>query len=153
MPTHAVLERPFEVLLVSELAELARSLFGAFDDADLAWRMTYMPDPSVQVVTNEDRLVAFKFGYGIGRTRYLSWLGGVAPAFRRQGLAKAMLVRQQAWAAQRGYTVLETRTDKDNAAMLSLNLAAGFEIVGSLTRETSPRVILQKRLRTPSMRP
>ncbi len=151
---HAVLEPPFEVLLVSNLAELGRSIFGTIDDADLAWRLTRLPDASVQVVTNDDRLVAFKLGYGVAMKRYRSWVGGVAPAFRRQGLARAMLTRQHAWGGQRGYTLIETATDKHNTAMLSLNLAAGFEIVGSLTRETSPRVLLQKRLsRSPPMRP
>ena len=138
----------FEPSFVKKLTGLADDIFeiGTMDAADIEWRLAEMPDASVQVAVAEDRVVAFKLGYAIGRDRYLSWLGGVAKAFRRQGLGRALLDRQHAWALRRGYSVIETGTTKDNVAMLTLNLAVGFEIIGTYTRDSAPRVILQKRL-------
>jgi GNAT superfamily N-acetyltransferase len=148
MAEHQLLERPFEASFVTTIKALADEIFGAgtIDAADIEWRLAEMPDASVQVAVADARVVAFKFGYAIGRDRYLSWLGGVAKSFRGQGIARALLDRQHAWALRRGYTVVETGTTKDNVAMLTLNLSVGFEIIGTYTRDVAPRVILQKRL-------
>ena len=42
--------------------------------------------------------------------------------------------------------MIETGTTNANAAMLALNLSAGFEVIGSYARDATPRVVLQKRL-------
>jgi len=55
------------------------------DGEDLAWRLAAIPDARVHAVKFEGRLVAFKVGYAIERTRYLSWLGGVREGHCRQG--------------------------------------------------------------------
>jgi GNAT superfamily N-acetyltransferase len=148
MAEHQLLERPFEASFVTKIKALADEIFGTgtIDAADLSFRLAEMPDATVQVAVKDARVVAFKFGYAMGRDRYLSWLGGVAKSFRRQGIARALLERQHTWALNHGYTVIETGTTKDNVAMLTLNLSVGFEIIGTYTRDSSPRVILQKRL-------
>jgi len=158
-----VLERPFDPAFVSELGALVRSIFGELDDptaqlgvtdvflADLEWRLAEMPAASVHAGISDGQLIGFKFGYAIGKTRYLSWLGGVASSHRRQGIARALLQRQHAWAAQRGFGMIETGTTSTNAAMLTLNLAAGFEVIGSYARDATPRVVLQKRLLPPGI--
>jgi hypothetical protein len=43
-------------------------------------------------------------------------------------------------------TALALDLTKDNRPMLRLNLSAGFEVIGTNTRDSLPRVILQKRL-------
>jgi len=144
-----LIEPPFDRAVVSELGALVRGIFGDFDLSDLEWRLAEMPAASLHTQLEDGRLVGFKFGYAMGRTRYLSWLGGVAPSHRRQGIARALLERQHAWAAKRGFTMIETGTTNGNAAMLTLNLSAGFEVIGSYARDATPRVVLQKRLLSP----
>ena len=139
-------ERPFAPAFISELAALATSVFGEFDLEEFEWRLAHMPDATVQGLSSDGRLIAFKFGYAIGRTRYLSWLGGVSAEHRRRGLARALLDRQHYWARDRGYQFIETGTTKSNTAMLALNLSAGFEIIGTYARTEMPRVIMQKNL-------
>lgn len=78
-----------------------------------------------------------------------SWLGGVVSEYRRRGLARNLLELQHAWASERGYLFVETGAVKDNTAMLSLNLSAGFEIIGNYARTATPRVILQKQIGCP----
>jgi GNAT superfamily N-acetyltransferase len=146
MAEYQIHERPFDSRLVSEVTALALDLFGEFDALEIAWRLASMPDATLQVARTNTDLVAFKLGYAIGRTRYFSWLGGVARAHRTRGIARALLDRQHGWAEAKGYTVIETGTTKDNRPMLRLNLSAGFEVIGTYTRDTLPRVILQKRL-------
>ena len=141
-----LLERPFDARLVSEVTALALDVFGELDALEIAWRLASMPDATLQVARVNNELVAFKLGYAIGRSRYLSWLGGVASAHRARGIARALLDRQHAWALDKRFTTMETGTTKNNRAMLGLNLSAGFEIIGTYTRDSQPRVILQKRL-------
>jgi len=143
---YELLQRPFDSRLVSEVTTLALEIFGDFDALEIAWRLASMPDATLLVARANDEFIAFKLGYAIGRTRYLSWLGGVAGAHRARGIARALLDQQHAWARFRGYTVIETGTTKDNWPMLNLNLSASFEIIGTYTRDASPRVILQKHL-------
>ena len=146
MAEYQLLERPFDPQLVSEVTALALDLFGEFDALEIAWRLASMPNATLQVARANADLVAFKLGYAIGRTRYLSWLGGVASAHRARGIARALLDRQHVWAKATGYNAIETGTTKDNRATLRLNLSAGFEVIGTYTRDSLPRVILQKRL-------
>ena len=139
-------ERPFSDDFVTELAALAVAVFGKVDVEDLAWRLEKMPEASVHALRSEGRLVAFKFGYAIEQRRYLSWLGGVSSEHRRQGLARDLMDRQHDWARRRGYEFIETGAIKFNTAMLTLNLSAGFEIIGTYARTELPRVMMQKRL-------
>ena len=74
--------------------------------------------------------MAFKLGYAMTQAKYYSWLGGVHPAARRQGLAALLMEKQHGWVASRGYRMIETSTDEDNVAMSRLNLAHGFEEAG-----------------------
>ena len=140
-------ERPFTDDFVQELCTLAVDVFGKVDTEELAWRLASMPDASVHAVRSEGRLVAFKVGYAIERTRYLSWLGGVRNEHRRRGFARDLMKRQHDWAQRRGYEYVETSAIKSNRAMLTLNLSVGFEIIGTYARTELPRVLMQKRLK------
>ena len=146
MTTVLLYERPFSDDFVAEVAALAVAVFVKMDIDDLAWRLKKMPDASVHAIRAEERLVAFKVGYAIEQTRYLSWLGGVSLQHRRQGLARDLMNQQHDWARRRGYEFIETSSVKFNAAMLTLNLSVGFEIIGTYARTEVPRVMMQKRL-------
>ncbi len=100
-----------------------------------------MPDVSVQVARVQ-RMVGFKVGYALAPTRYYSWLGGIHPEHRRQGIALGLMGRQHHWARSQGYKSVETTLVHTNAPMLQLNLRAGLEIVGTYLWNERTRVIM-----------
>ena len=136
---------PFSEQLVTELHALSEQVFGAFERAELSWRLARMPDVSVQLA-RAGEIVGFKIGYAVGATRYHSWLGGVRADQRRLGIARRLMDAQHAWAKAHGYSSIETATTQDNAAMLTLNLQAQFSVIGTYWRKDMPRVLLLKDL-------
>ncbi|MBZ0136550.1 MAG: GNAT family N-acetyltransferase [Planctomycetes bacterium] len=95
--------------------------------------------------------VAYKLGYRTGNRRecFYSWLGGVHPNHRRKGLARVLTRIQHTWAAERGFTYMETHTWGDNPGMMILNLQEGFVAAGALSAVDRPgaRIIMRKLLR------
>lgn len=53
---------------------------------------------------------------------------GVLPAYRNQGIARAMKVRVLQWAKDQGYTSARSWSDNRNEAMIRVNLHLGFVI-------------------------
>ena len=97
-----------------------------------------------------DTIVGYKIAYRTGNRRecLYSWLGGVHPHHRRNGLARAMTRIQHAWAREHGFLYVETHTWGDNPEMLILNLQEGFFAAGALSAVDRPgvRIIMRKLL-------
>ncbi|MGF1686930.1 GNAT family N-acetyltransferase [Photobacterium japonica] len=72
--------------------------------------------------------VGVKIGYPLSSQCFYSWLGGVAPAGRQQGVAQALLEAQEAWAITQGYDMLRVKSRNRFAAMLRLLLRNGYQI-------------------------
>lgn len=140
-----LLQAPYAEPLLDELHALGLEVFGALDRAELAWRLRELPRASL-FVARAQQLVGFKLGYAVASARYYSWLGAVHPAWRRQGIALQLLERQHRWLLEQGFTAVETAAVPSNLAMLSLNLRAGFRIIGNYCREDDLRVLLAKPL-------
>ena len=97
--------------------------------------------------TAHDRIpVGFKIGYNDTETVYHSWLGGVLPAYRGQGIATALMEWQHKRIARLGYTIVETRTRNRYKSMLILNIKHGFAIVGTIISNNDVKIILRKQL-------
>ena len=93
------------------------------------------------------QLVGFKVGRSNDPRTFESWVGGVLPNARKQGIASELARRQEAWCRANGFQFIQTETAQDNAAMLTVNLKQGFCIVGTyLDRGIHLKVILQKAL-------
>ncbi len=93
------------------------------------------------------QLVGFKIGRSEDPREFESWRGGVLESHRRQGIARELAQRQEAWCRAQNFRVICTQTDPDNAPMLMLNLAQGFIISGTnLKRGEKLRVDLLKKL-------
>jgi predicted GNAT superfamily acetyltransferase len=144
--TYTPNESPFEPNFVNALHALAAELFGDIDEEDLVWRLSRMPDASVQAAYDGSTLIGFKFGYALTKSRYYSWLTGVDPQYRRQGVARQLLVAQHDWARRHRYATIETSALRSDEVMLRLNLSFHFQIIGTYSRETTPRVMMLKRL-------
>jgi GNAT superfamily N-acetyltransferase len=90
----------------------------------------------------EGRLIGLKLGYERNRGVFNSWMGGVAPEARGQGIAAALMAAQHAWAKEAGFRGLETATRQPNQAMAILNLKAGFMVAGLHATPGEPTKIL-----------
>ena len=140
---------PFTDAQFEQLAQLSAAVFPG-PAIDLRWRLSRMPDASVFVAQDDGhngaRLIGFKAGYALTEQRYYSWLGGVHPEGRRQGIATRLAQAQHHWLAGRGYTTVETASRADNAKMARLNLALGFLVEGSKNEPQGMKVLWAKRL-------
>ena len=103
--------------------------------------------PVLALVAYEDDVaVGFKVGYAEDTTTFYSWMGGVLPVFRRQGVAQALATAQETWARAQGYRYLTCKTRNQHRAMLIFALCNDFHIVG-VTEKPDPltnRIWLRK---------
>jgi len=90
----------------------------------------------------EGKLIGLKLGYERNRGVFNSWMGGVAPEARGQGIAAALMAAQHAWAKEASFRGLETATRQPNQAMAILNLKAGFVVAGLDATPGEPTKIL-----------
>ena len=94
-------------------------------------------------------LAGFKIGYELRRDILNSWLGGVMPDFRGQGLAQKLMAVQHDWATKAGFQGIETATRQANRIMGIVNLRGGFVVAGLDVRPDEPtKVIYFKALRS-----
>lgn len=90
----------------------------------------------------------FKLGYALSETEFYSWLGGVLPEFRRDGVAQALLAAQEKWAVEQGYRTLSVKTRNKFRGMLMMLLKNGYQLI-EMERKGDPadsRLLLQKSL-------
>lgn len=101
----------------------------------------------ILIALDHDEVVGYKIGYQDLKTRFYSWLGGVYPDYRGQGIASELMRRQHEWCESQGYSIVRTQTKNKWRSMLILNLRHGFDVIGTYTDEKGePKIILEKRL-------
>jgi GNAT superfamily N-acetyltransferase len=125
--------------------DLCRILFPGFDGRYLTGRLGSVADPSLCRAMSGGRLTGFKLGYRRGDDLFYSWLGGVHPEMRGQGVARRLMENQHGWAVAAGYASVETRTRAANSAMIVLNLHAGFTITGFEVDRAGIAVVTQRK--------
>jgi GNAT superfamily N-acetyltransferase len=128
--------------LGGELLALCEVIFPGFAADYLTGRLVHIDAPAAVVARDGGgRLVGFKLGYRRGAGLFYSWLGGIHPDVRRQGLARRLMTAQHLWARDRGYRSVETRTRASNNPMIILNLQSGFHVAGfEVDRNGQPTV-------------
>jgi aminoglycoside 6'-N-acetyltransferase I len=69
-------------------------------------------------------------------TRNVGYLEGIyiEPAFRKQGFAKALIKKAEAWALQQGCSEMASDAEIDNHVSIRLHEAAGFEALKPAVR-------------------
>ncbi len=73
---------------------------------------------------------AFKLGYWQSDTCFYSWIGGVVPAARRAGLAKALLFEQERRLRDLAVETVSVKGMNRYPGMLMLLISGGYQIVG-----------------------
>ncbi len=137
---------PYSAEFVEELAALNNLIFGHIDPNYVSWRLHNMPHTSTFVAESASGLAAYKIGYAMTQTNSYSWLGGVHPDHRREGLASELMERQHRWVAKQGYLLIETAVNEENVAMARLNLAHGFTACGTRAEPDRMQVLYLKSL-------
>ena len=79
---------------------------------------------------SKDELVGYKIGYATETTTFYSWLGGVHPSFRKNGIASTLFKIQHERCFKKGYEFITTQSSNKYKEMMRLNLKFGFEIYG-----------------------
>lgn len=101
----------------------------------------------VKQLNNQD--VAFKVGYEREQDgSFYSWMGGVLPQARRNGIALALAQAQESWAKAQGYQCIKFKTLNRHKKMLYFALGRGFDIIGvdAFPERGENRIWLQKDL-------
>ncbi|MEZ4734144.1 MAG: GNAT family N-acetyltransferase [Caldilineaceae bacterium] len=110
-------------------AEGPQTTFAAFAEWQASfWRLPHLlPDGFCVAVDGENYI-----GHSHARrseTAILSYgYTGILPAYRNQGIARAMKLRVLEWAKAQGYTAVRSWSDSRNEAMIRVNLHLGFVV-------------------------
>ena len=98
----------------------------------------------------EERMVGFKVGYDKFEdgTNFYTWMGGVLPDFRKQGIADALAKEQETWIKQNGFQNVILKTRNKHQGMLIFAIKNNFKIIEIKPRNNveEHRIILKKEL-------
>ncbi|HEV7347019.1 GNAT family N-acetyltransferase [Telluribacter sp.] len=140
-------EGPLSPDSTNELLRLHFQIFTGDTREALAEEIARADSLFTLLAYDDQQLIGYKMGYRRKPGHFYSWLGGVLAAYRKQGIASGLMVRQHAWCQQRGYHTIRTQTMNRWRAMLILNLRHGFDIVGLIApAEGEPKIVLEKKL-------
>jgi ribosomal protein S18 acetylase RimI-like enzyme len=84
----------------------------------------------ILIAFDGDKPCAYKAGFEISSRIFYSWIGGVLPEYRGQGIARALIQKQHSLIPQMGHRCVRTFTENKYRAMLILNLKSGFDVIG-----------------------
>jgi ribosomal protein S18 acetylase RimI-like enzyme len=103
----------------------------------------------VIIAYESSRPVGYKIGFELSSRLYYSWIGGVHPDYRGQGLAKKLMEKQHSLIPQFGHTCVRTYTENKYKEMLILNLKSGFEVIGVYKSDHDDKqtIMLEKMLK------
>ena len=103
--------------------------------------------PLFLVAYDMQRPIGFKLGYVIPDTlTFFSWLGGVHPDYRRQGIARELLLQQEMAAREMGLNKIYFTTFAKFPAMIELGIKYGYELVQSELDGEEMKFWYEKRL-------
>ena len=94
-------------------------------------------------------IIGFKAGYEREQDgSFYSWIGGVRPEWRQQGIAHDLLQGLETWARAQGYTSLRFKTLNRHRNMLHFAISQGFNIVGFVPKDkiAEHRIWFEKKL-------
>ncbi len=123
----------FDIREVTSWAEMARAeaTIPEFEQAHSPERFRARLEgrPFLALVAyHGSRVAGYKIGYGETESRFYSWVGGVHPDFRGQGLAREMLRHQEIWCRRQGYRSLAVKSENRFRGMLIFLLKEGYDI-------------------------
>jgi GNAT superfamily N-acetyltransferase len=132
---------------MTAFAALHTSVFPETPAAAVRDRLLARPRFLFQLAWLGPDLAGYKVGFEEAPERFHSWLGAVAPALRRQGVASALMRAQHAWCRAHGYRNVTTNTTNRWPDMLVLDIRHGFAVIGTYTdAHGDTKILLAKAL-------
>ena len=99
------------------------------------------------IAFQNDVPVGFKIGYRYNEDTFYSWVGGVLPKYRKEGIAKKLAQKQELWAKSNRFLKLRTKSMNRFKPMMILNLKNGFNIISVYTNDSNQtKVVFEKDL-------
>ncbi|WP_309137623.1 GNAT family N-acetyltransferase [Rossellomorea sp. SC111] len=92
--------------IVNGMVSLHQSIFETSDD--LITKMANKPGILIDIAMDDSKIIGYKIGYELDPDTFYSWLGGVDPEYRKQGIAAELMKRQHQTLKDRGYKVAQT---------------------------------------------
>ncbi len=133
--------------VTAALTQLYCRVFDVDQAGKLLQKMQQAPDLHTVIALSGQDMVGFKMGYRHKNFSFYSWVGGVDPSFRKQGIASNLMQIQHKYCWSNGYKVIRTKTENRRRAMLILNLQHGFDITGTyLSGDGRLKILLEKKL-------
>ncbi|WP_436374830.1 GNAT family N-acetyltransferase [Cytobacillus sp. BC1816] len=134
-----------EAGILSGIIELHKNIFG--DSEGLVSKMKSKPQLLVLAAVDGEKVIGYKMGYAIDEVTFYSWLGGVAPDNRKNGVASMLMEKQHEYLKETGYKVVRTKTMNIWRSMLILNIKHGFDVIETYTDVKGlHKIVLEKRL-------
>ena len=116
---------------VGLLAELYNSVFSPGQGVDFfERRFTSRHNVSVLLAMLDEQHVGFVVGFELMPTTYFTWLCGVAPDFRRLGIATQLMQAEEAWSRDNGYQTMRFECQNQHRPMLHAAISEGYDLVG-----------------------
>jgi len=102
---------PFRSLLIDEpyysgLCRIHDSIFVGQDSSAITVELEKKPTYLILLAIDAGEVVGYKIGYEDRTGRFYSWLGGVHPQFRGQGIASELMRKQHEWCRDHKYKVI-----------------------------------------------
>jgi GNAT superfamily N-acetyltransferase len=117
--------------LLPQAVELYNQIFRPRRDVDyFKRRFTGRYNILTLLARMEDRPVGFWIGFELKPGMFYHWLGGVAPAQRRHGIARQLHEAQQAWAKDHGYEHVRCEAMNHQREFIHFALTVGYDIAG-----------------------
>lgn len=131
---------------ISQVTSLSEKIFANNRNQDVSSLLADKKDPLLLIAEVDGQAVGYKLGYQLDSETFYSWLGGVLPSYRGLGIATDLMNAQHEWCQQKGYKKVQTKTSNQFPEMLTLNVKAGFKIVGTKnsSKDGELRIIMEK---------
>ncbi len=121
-----------------------------FKNADIDFfkeRINKIPKVTSALAYDKRQLIGFKIGYPYNEDTFYSWVGGVLPNYRHQGIANNLAEHQELAANSQGFRKLRTNSMNQFKPMMILNLKRGFDIVKFYTNsKKQTKIVFEKHL-------
>ncbi|MEK3856144.1 GNAT family N-acetyltransferase [Cytobacillus sp. FSL H8-0458] len=131
--------------ILKGIMQLHRNIFG--DSEDLVSKMKSKPQLLVLTAMDGEKVIGYKMGYALGEDTFYSWLGGVDPEYRENGIASMLMEKQHEYLIELGYKIVRTKTMNKWRGMLILNIRHGFDVIETYKDEKGlHKIVLEKRL-------
>lgn len=107
----------------------------------------------ILIAFEKNQAVGYKVGYGVNQKTFYSWLGGVVPKYRKQGVAQALLEAQENYLVELGYQNVAVKTMNQFPAMLCFLIRNQYQIAALSSDFTvdGGKIHFIKRLKKPSI--